>query len=147
MSVYMCTCLYMNIRHEGRSSGRDCCSEAQPGRGGQVSHRPEDSAPNPLLFYSLLSKMCVWSVIQRCRILSDPMDDCSLLYPSDHGILQTRILEWVASPFSRGSSQFRDLTRSPALQADSLPSEPPGKPLSKTVAPKTPFCCSLSDFL
>ena len=37
-----------------------------------------------------------------------------------HGILQVRILEWVAFPFSRGSSQLR----SPALQADSLPAEP-----------------------
>ena len=33
--------------------------------------------------------------------LSDPMD-CSLLGSSVHGILQARILEWVASPFSRG---------------------------------------------
>ena len=30
---------------------------------------------------------------------------------SVHGILQTRILEWVASPFSRGSSQPRDQTQ------------------------------------
>ena len=39
-----------------------------------------------------------------------------------HGILQARILEWVAFPFSRGS-QPRDRTQSPALQADSLPAE------------------------
>ena len=39
-----------------------------------------------------------------------------------HGILQARILEWVAFPFSRGSSQ----PRSPALWADSLPDEPQG---------------------
>ena len=44
-----------------------------------------------------------------------------------HGILQARILEWVAVPFSRGSSQPRDRTQSPTLQADSLPAEPPGK--------------------
>ena len=44
-----------------------------------------------------------------------------------HGILQARILEWVAVPFSRGSSQPRDQTQSPTLQADSLPAEPPGK--------------------
>ena len=43
--------------------------------------------------------------------------------PPVHGILQARILEWVAISFSRGSSQ----PRSPALQADSLPSEPPSK--------------------
>ena len=39
------------------------------------------------------------------------------------GILEARTLEWVAMPSSRMSSQ----PRSPALQADSLPSEPPGK--------------------
>ena len=56
---------------------------------------------------------------------------CNLMYcsPPDfsvHGILQARILEWVAISFSRESSQTRDQTRSPALQGDSLPSEPPG---------------------
>ena len=40
------------------------------------------------------------------------------------GILEARILEWVAFPFSRGSSQ----PRSPTLQADPLPAEPQGKP-------------------
>ena len=40
------------------------------------------------------------------------------------GILQARILEWVAFPLSRGSSE----PRSPTLQADSLPAEPQGKP-------------------
>ena len=45
-----------------------------------------------------------------------------------HGILQARILEWVAFPFSRGSSQPKIEPRSPTLQADSLPAEPPGKP-------------------
>ena len=45
-----------------------------------------------------------------------------------HGILQARILEWVAFPFSRGSSQPGIQPRSPALQADSLPAEPQGKP-------------------
>ena len=44
------------------------------------------------------------------------------------GILQARILEWVAIPSSRGSSQPGMEPRSPALQADSLPSEPPGNP-------------------
>ena len=53
--------------------------------------------------------------------------------PSVHGILQARKLEWAASPFSRGSSWFRDRNCSPALQADSLPSELPGKPSTYTV--------------
>ena len=45
-----------------------------------------------------------------------------------HGILQARILEWVAFPFSRGSSQPRIEPRSPSLRADSFPAEPQGKP-------------------
>ena len=50
---------------------------------------------------------------------------------SVHGILQARILEWVVSSFSRGSSQPRDRPGSPTLQADLLPFEPPGKQVSK----------------
>ena len=46
---------------------------------------------------------------------------------SVHGILQARILEWVALPFSRGLSNPGIELRSPAFQADSLPSELPGK--------------------
>ena len=50
--------------------------------------------------------------------------DCSPPDSSVHGILQARILEWVAIPFSRGSSQ----PMYPALKAESLPSELPGNP-------------------
>ena len=49
-----------------------------------------------------------------------------------YGILQARILEWVAIPFSRESSQRRTQTLVFCTAADSLPSEPPGKPHSKT---------------
>ena len=61
---------------------------------------------------------------QLCLTLCNPMD-CSPLGPSVHGILQARILEWVAMPFYRGSSRPRDQPGSPALRAESLP---PGKP-------------------
>ena len=47
------------------------------------------------------------------------------------GIFQARILEWVAIPFSMGSSDSGIEVGSPILQADSLPSEPPGKPQEK----------------
>ena len=50
--------------------------------------------------------------------------------PLTVGLLQTRILAWAALGFSRGSSRPRDQTQSPALQAESLPSEPPGQPLA-----------------
>ena len=54
--------------------------------------------------------------------------DCSPSGSSVHGIFQARILEWVAIPFSRASSWPGMEPRSPALQAYSLPSEPPGNP-------------------
>ena len=48
-------------------------------------------------------------VAQSCLTFCDPTD-CSTPGFSVHGILQARILEWVAIPFSRGSSQPRDRT-------------------------------------
>ena len=65
---------------------------------------------------------------QLCLTLCNPMD-CSPPGFSVHGILQARILEWVALSFSRGSSPPSDQTPSPVLQTNSLPSEPRGKPL------------------
>ena len=49
-------------------------------------------------------------VTQSSLTLSDPMD-CSPPGSSAHGILQTRILEWVSMPSSRGSPQPRDKTQ------------------------------------
>ena len=68
-------------------------------------------------------------VTRSCPTLCDPMD-CSPSGSSVHGILQARILEWVAIPFSRDLPTPGIELRSPALQADSLPSEPLGKPES-----------------
>ena len=65
-------------------------------------------------------------VVQSCPTLCDPIDY------TVHGVLQARILEWVAFPFSRGSSQPRVKPRSPALQADSLPAEPQGLKINLT---------------
>ena len=69
-------------------------------------------------------------VTQSCLTLCNPID-CSSPGSTVHGIFQARILEWVASSFSRECTQLRDLPDpviepgSPALQADALPSEPP----------------------
>ena len=49
-------------------------------------------------------------VAQSCLTLCNPID-CSPPGSSVHGIVQARILEWVAIPFSRGSSQPRDQTQ------------------------------------
>ena len=70
-----------------------------------------------------MSIVVVVFVTQSCPTLWDPTD-CSLPKSSVHGILQARILEWVAISFSRGSSPDPGTEpRSPVLQTDSLPSE------------------------
>ena len=61
-------------------------------------------------------------VVQSCPALGDPMDYIV------HGILQARILEWVAIAFSRGSSQPRDQTQVSHIADDSLPAELQRKP-------------------
>ena len=55
-----------------------------------------------------LNSVCEVLVAQSCPALCDPMD-CSQPGFSVHGISQARILEGVAIPFSRGSSQLRTL--------------------------------------
>ena len=59
-------------------------------------------------FLSKAKSTFEWKFLTRVW-LCDPMD-CSPLGSTFHGILQARILEWVAIPFSRGSSQPRDRT-------------------------------------
>ena len=116
-------------------------------------------------------------VTQSCPALCDPLDY------TVHEILQDRILEWVAFPFSKGSSQPRDRTQvsriaggfstswatreaqeywsgesipipgdllnpgielgSPALQADSLPTELSGKPWLKWQWREVNWSCSV----
>ena len=49
-------------------------------------------------------------VTQLCPTLCDPMN-CSPPGSSVHGILQARILEWVAISFTRGSSWPKDWTQ------------------------------------
>ena len=67
-------------------------------------------------------------VSQLCPALCNHMD-YSPRGSSDHGIPQARILKWVTIPFSRGSSPPVNRTWIPALQADSLYSEPPPEKL------------------
>ena len=66
-------------------------------------------------------------VAQSSPPLCNPID-CSLPGSSVHGILQARTLEWVAMPSSKDLADPGIKLRSLALRADSLPSEPPGKP-------------------
>ena len=66
-------------------------------------------------------------VIQSRPILCDPMD-CNLPDSFVHGILQARILEWFSFPSLGNLLDPGIKRRSPALQANSLPSKPLGKP-------------------
>ena len=78
---------------------------------------------------SSATSACAMQSLQACPTLHDPMG-CSPPGSSDHGILQARILEWVAMPSSRGSSWPRDQTQvscSSCIAGEFLTPEPPGK--------------------
>ena len=65
------------------------------------------SPPNP---HNLIPFPAIYMLVtQSCPTLCNHVD-CSPPGSSVHGILQARILEWVAISFSRGSSQPRDQT-------------------------------------
>ena len=90
--------------------------------------------PTPPIFPIFLpcSPVCTLSakLLQSCPILCDPMDR-SPQRSSVQGILQARVLRWVAVPSSRGSSNQGSnphLLRLLHWQAGSLPLAPPGKP-------------------
>ena len=68
---------------------------------------------NPWCYLCVCACVCVYVcvlVTQLCLTLFHPTDS-SLPCSSDYRILQARILEWVAIPVSRGSSQPRDRTQ------------------------------------
>ena len=87
-------------------------------------------------FFTVLSHGGSYLTVQEVNVkslsrvrLCDPMD-CSLPGSSIHRIFQPRVLEWVAISFSRDLPNPGIEPGSPALHADALPSEPPGKPLA-----------------
>ena len=89
---------------------------------------------------SELRALCCCSVVQLCPPLCDPMD-CSPPGSSVHVVLQARILEWVAIPFSRGVFLTQGLN--PRLlhwQADFFTIELPGEPPNH-FEPRFLACC------
>ena len=84
-------------------------------------------APDTFLFIIKFIYLWWWFSGKSCPALEMPWTVCSLPGSSVLGILQARILEYVAISFSTGSSQPRDQTQSPTLQVDSLPFDQPGK--------------------
>ena len=88
-------------------------------------------------------------VAQSCPTLCDPMDRGPPV-SSVHGILQTKILEWIAIAFSRGSFDPGIEPGSPPLQADSYhlsyrEEDPLGFPLKKKWSEVTLSCPTLCD--
>ena len=79
--------------------------------------------PSPIFYTQYVVKV---KIAQSCPTLCDPVD-CSLPGSSVQGILQARILSWQLFPSSGDLPNPGTEPRSPTLQADSLPSGPPGK--------------------
>ena len=106
------TCFHPNTGH------RDACLLFT--RTSQDVGAPHLSFILWLILYSHAPFLKTWSCflslfllpaqsLQLCLTLCDPMD-CSPPGSSVHGILQSRILEWIAMPTSWGSSSSRDQT-------------------------------------
>ena len=87
-----------------------------------------------LSFLKLLPSTAFWTlpqigthheskIIQSCPTLCNPMSY------RVHGILQVRILDWVAFPFSKGSFQLRNQTGASWIAGRFLPTELSGKPM------------------
>ena len=81
------------------------------------------------MVYYLILVLCA-KLLLSCPTLCHPMD-CSPAGSSVHGILQVRILEWVATPACRGYSQHRDGTHilcCSYIAGGFFTTEPPGEP-------------------
>ena len=99
-----------------------------------LSYGSSSSKPNHQ--WPVCASTCVHA--QWCLTLCGSMN-CSPPGSYVPGILQARILEWVAISFSRGSSWPSDQTQvvSPPLSGRFFSTEPPGKPQNTEISPKT----------
>ena len=107
-----------------------CCTGWGVALGLCFRHRScQTTDVKPLM--SLLPDACVGAKsLQSCLTLCNLMS-CSPAGSSAHGILRSRTLEWVAIPFSRGSSWPRDRTPISCVSCIAsgfFTAEPPGKP-------------------
>ena len=78
------------------------CKESDTTEGTSQQQQQAESKASSTLCPNLVIVVIVL-VAPSCLTLCNPMD-CSPPGPSVHEILQVRILEWIAIPFSRGSS-------------------------------------------
>ena len=85
-------------------------------------------------FRTVVLKKTLESSLDKVKVALSCPTLCDPIHYTVYGIFQARILEWVAFPFSRGSSKCR----SPSLQVDSFPAEPQRKPCSKEIKSVNP---------
>ena len=96
------TCINLGIHHDNQDTNSSVTTVINVSDKTFLPEKP----------FTGLSSINICSVCaQLCPTLCNPMD-CSLPGSSVCGILQARILEWVAVFYSRGSSQLRDCTHS-----------------------------------
>ena len=79
-------------------------------------------------------------VVKSCPTVSNPMN-CSPPVSSVQGILQARILEWVAISFSRAPFGLRDQTHASCIGGGFFTAEPPGKPQEADHKPQGSLHC------
>ena len=84
----------------------------------------------PYIYIYITGNTQFSSVAQLCPTLCDSVD-YSPLGSSVHGISWARLLEWVATSFSRGSFQPRDRICVSWVAGGFVTTEPPGKPICK----------------
>ena len=113
---------YTDIPFPGKLSSKQFIIQAQ----GEVLEL-HPSAPLSLL--SNRSKQSITVLILKVKFAQSWPTLCDPMACTVHGILQAKVLEQTDISFSRAS--FRP--RSPSLQVDSFPAEPPGKPKNTEV--------------
>ena len=111
---------------EGRERQWALCGWGRKNKEAHVCIPPNSACLFP--YGPTVSLLCVRSVAQSYLTLCDPMD-CSPPGFSVHGISQARILEWVATSFSRESSQARDWTHISCTVGRYFTTEPSEKPV------------------
>ena len=119
-----------------------CCSLAKSCL--TVCHPMDCSMPgSPVLHYLLdFAPIHIHWVTVCVKVAQSYLTHCDTMDYIVHGILQARILEWVALPSPGNFFNPGIEPRSPALQMNSLPAEPPGKPIeSLMLSNRLILCC------
>jgi len=125
--LFVCSLTYIVLFRKNCSKHTQ--SIHSPGQASQVI-KVQDTYRRILCNLDMCFSDCIcvlYLVTQSCPVFLDPFN-CSPPGSSVHGIFQTRILQWVAITFFGVPSQPRDRTCVSALQVNSLPVEPSGKP-------------------